>query len=91
MKEQQDRANQVLKDYQALKTKSRNNQLRFNAALLLGAIVIVGFDPATRMLRFAHSWGEQWGDRGFGTMSLQTAQLLIDLNNTWAVEAATER
>jgi TIR domain-containing protein/PASTA domain-containing protein/papain like protease len=53
-----------------------------------GVVVIVGFDPASRTLRFAHSWGEQWGDHGFGTMSLETAQLLIDMSNTWAVEVA---
>ena len=36
------RANEVLHDYQALLKRSRNNQLRFNAALLFGALVIVG-------------------------------------------------
>ena len=36
-----DRGNQVLGDYQSLLQRSRNNQLRFNAALLLVAIVIV--------------------------------------------------
>jgi C1A family cysteine protease len=51
-------------------------------------VVIVGFDPATRLLRFANTWGDQWGDHGFGTMSLETAQLLIDMSNTWAVEVA---
>ena len=40
--EQIDRANEVLRDYQALLARSRNNQLRFNAALLFGALVIVG-------------------------------------------------
>ena len=35
------RGNQVLKDYRSLLERSRNNQLRFNAALLLVAIVIV--------------------------------------------------
>jgi two-component system nitrogen regulation sensor histidine kinase NtrY len=37
-----DRANDVLKDYQALQDRSRINQLKFNGALLLGALVIVG-------------------------------------------------
>jgi two-component system nitrogen regulation sensor histidine kinase NtrY len=41
-REQIDRANDVMKDYQALLNKSRVNQLRFNAALLLGALIIVG-------------------------------------------------
>jgi two-component system nitrogen regulation sensor histidine kinase NtrY len=36
------RSNDVLKDYRALLNKSRINQLRFNAALLLGALIIVG-------------------------------------------------
>jgi len=35
------RGNQVLRDYRSLLERSRNNQLRFNAALLLVAIVIV--------------------------------------------------
>ena len=37
------RANEVLNDYQTLQKRSRNNQLKFNAALLFGALVIVGF------------------------------------------------
>ena len=41
-KDQLDRANDVLRDYQALLARSRLNQLRFNAALLLGALIIVG-------------------------------------------------
>ena len=40
--QQIDRANDVLSDYQQLLVRSRTNQLRFNAALLLGALVIVG-------------------------------------------------
>ena len=40
--EQVNRANDVMKDYQALLARSRTNQLRFNAALLLGALIIVG-------------------------------------------------
>jgi len=40
-RQQIDRANAVLKDYQALLDRSRTNQLRFNGALLLGSLVIV--------------------------------------------------
>jgi two-component system, NtrC family, nitrogen regulation sensor histidine kinase NtrY len=36
------RANDVVRDYRSLLNRSRVNQLRFNAALLLGALVIVG-------------------------------------------------
>ncbi len=41
-RQQIDRANEVLTDYRALLARSRTNQLRFNAALLLGALIIVG-------------------------------------------------
>jgi two-component system nitrogen regulation sensor histidine kinase NtrY len=39
---QMTRANRVLADYNSLRNRSRSNQLRFNAALLLGALIIVG-------------------------------------------------
>lgn len=48
-REQLDRANDVLRDYQALLAKSRLNQLRFNAALLLGALIIVGLAILTAL------------------------------------------
>jgi two-component system, NtrC family, nitrogen regulation sensor histidine kinase NtrY len=41
-REQIQRANGVLRDYQALLSRSRAIQLRFNAALLIGALIIVG-------------------------------------------------
>ncbi|MCW3797496.1 ATP-binding protein [Sphingomonas sp. BN140010] len=41
-REQMGRADDVLSDYQELLARSRINQLRFNAALLLGSLVIVG-------------------------------------------------
>src|SRR5574338_1080807 len=43
------RANDVLHDYRGLLKKSRANQLRFNAALLLGALIIVGLAILTAM------------------------------------------
>ncbi|GAA3888206.1 PAS domain-containing sensor histidine kinase [Sphingomonas limnosediminicola] len=41
-KTQVKRSSDVLSEYRALLNKSRANQLRFNAALLLGALIIVG-------------------------------------------------
>jgi two-component system nitrogen regulation sensor histidine kinase NtrY len=46
---QMNRASDVLHDYQSLLKRSRTNQLRFNAALLFGALVIVGLAIFTAM------------------------------------------
>jgi two-component system nitrogen regulation sensor histidine kinase NtrY len=46
---QTDRANAVLRDYHALLKRSRVNQLRFNAALLLGSLIIVGLSILTAL------------------------------------------
>jgi two-component system nitrogen regulation sensor histidine kinase NtrY len=43
------RANRVLADYRSLLDRSRLNQLRFNAALLLGALIIVGLSIFTAL------------------------------------------
>jgi two-component system nitrogen regulation sensor histidine kinase NtrY len=43
------RASDVLQDYRALLAKSRANQLKFNAALLLGALIIVGLAILTAL------------------------------------------
>jgi two-component system, NtrC family, nitrogen regulation sensor histidine kinase NtrY len=43
------RANVVLRDYHTLLERSRANQLKFNAALLLGALVIVGLSILTAL------------------------------------------
>ena len=42
-------ANAVLKDYHALLARSRLNQLKFNAALLLGSLIIVGLSILTAL------------------------------------------
>ncbi|MEO7749121.1 MAG: ATP-binding protein [Sphingomicrobium sp.] len=44
-----EQANDVFRDYQALLAKSRANQLKFNAALLLGALVIVAMAIMTAL------------------------------------------
>ena len=43
------RANQVLGDYRSLLERSRNNQLRFNLALFLAALIIVALAIVTAM------------------------------------------
>jgi two-component system nitrogen regulation sensor histidine kinase NtrY len=48
-RQQIQRANEVMHDYQVLLSRSRANQLRFNAALLLGALVIVGLAILTAL------------------------------------------
>src|SRR3954470_12936362 len=48
-RDQIQRAGDVLADYRSLLAKSRINQLRFNAALLLGALIIVGLAIFTAM------------------------------------------
>jgi two-component system nitrogen regulation sensor histidine kinase NtrY len=48
-RQQIDRANDVLRDYRALLKKSRVNQMRFNVALLLGSLIIVGLSILTAL------------------------------------------
>ena len=48
-RQQIERGNDVLHDYRSLLKRSRTNQLRFNAALLFGALVIVGLAIVTAL------------------------------------------
>jgi two-component system nitrogen regulation sensor histidine kinase NtrY len=48
-RDQIQRASDVLRDYRSLLAKSRINQLRFNAALLLGSLIIVGLAILTAL------------------------------------------
>jgi hypothetical protein len=50
-------------------------------------VAFVGFDPMSGTLRFANSWGSEWGDHGFGSMSMDVAEKMIDTSQVWAVEA----
>jgi two-component system nitrogen regulation sensor histidine kinase NtrY len=49
LRDQVQRASDVLRDYRSLLKRSRVNQLRFNAALLLGALIIVGLSILTAL------------------------------------------
>jgi len=48
-RQQIQQSNAVLKDYRSLLNKARLNQLRFNAALLLGSLIIVGLAILTAL------------------------------------------
>jgi len=41
------------------------------------AIVIVGYDAAHDALKFANSWGDHWGDRGFGYLDRRVVERSI--------------
>jgi hypothetical protein len=47
-------------------------------------VVFVAFDPADSSIRFANSWGVNWGDNGFGKMSAESARRA--LKEMWAIE-----
>ena len=49
LRDELDKANNVLHDYRSLLAHSRTNQLKFNAALLLGALVIVAMAILTAL------------------------------------------
>jgi two-component system nitrogen regulation sensor histidine kinase NtrY len=49
LRQQIQRANDVAHDYRSLLKRSRANQLRFNAALLLGSLIIVGLAIMTAL------------------------------------------
>jgi|KBSSwiStaDraftv2_1062776.scaffolds.fasta_scaffold291300_2 hypothetical protein len=47
-------------------------------------IAIVRFDPADGSIGFAHSWGVEWGNNGFGVLSAADAKKA--LHELWAIE-----
>ncbi len=50
----------------------------------LYAVVIVGFDPVDSTIKFANSWGVNWGANGFGRMAAKDAQRA--LTAMWAID-----
>jgi hypothetical protein len=53
------------------------------------AIVIVAFDTADRSIKFANSWGVDWGANGFGTMTAKVASHV--LGDMWSIEVPPAR
>jgi hypothetical protein len=50
------------------------------------AIVIVGYDDASKELRFVNSWGAAWGDHGFGYLPYDYVEK--HLSDAWTFKAA---
>ena len=48
--------------------------------------MIVGYNPATKSLKFVNSWGTGWGDHGFGQLTEIAAKHYLLEDNIWAVE-----
>jgi hypothetical protein len=51
------------------------------------AIVIVGYDDEKRRLRFANSWGKQWGEQGFGYLPYEYVKKY--LTDAWTFRLLT--
>ena len=48
--------------------------------------LLTRFDPRARQFRFLGTWGANWGDEGFGTMSLDVARRIVHPEDLWSVE-----
>jgi C1A family cysteine protease len=50
------------------------------------AVTFVAFRPDDGTLRFANTWGTSWGDAGFGTFGLDSAEAHVVPAQLWAVD-----
>lgn len=51
------------------------------------AISIIGYDDVSRSFLIRNSWGEEWGEQGFGRVSYEDSSGVG--NNTWSFEVPT--
>ena len=56
----------------------------------LHSILLTGFAPGQQRYRFLNNWGVDWGDGGFGSMTLDVARRLLDPEQLWSVALASQ-
>jgi hypothetical protein len=52
----------------------------------LHAVAIIGWNRSDGSLTFANSWGTNWGNVGFGHMSVEVAKALLITDQLWGIE-----
>jgi Caspase domain len=55
------------------------------------SIVLVVYDPNTRVIGFTLSWGVRWGDQGYGYMREEAWRRLLDVNQMWSVHVPMDQ
>ncbi|MBP9680511.1 MAG: C1 family peptidase [Bacteriovorax sp.] len=53
----------------------RNQCLRDRGLCGGHAVILTGYDLSKRVFYFKNSWGEEWGDKGYGTVPFETVDL----------------
>jgi hypothetical protein len=56
----------------------------------LTTILLVGYDVDRRRFRFLNTWGQDWGDHGFGTLELDVARRIVHPGHLWSVELSAD-
>lgn len=67
----------------AAKTGALPLPLLGDAAIGGHAVLIVGYDDLTDTLTFRNSWGEAWGDKGYGTLPQRYASKAGLMGDVW--------
>jgi hypothetical protein len=50
--------------------------------------LLTGYQPNHRRFRFMATWGTDWGDTGFGSLTVDVARRVVQPDDLWSVELA---